>query len=75
MPTLFQMVISPIENWSEGLKYFNFVDLEGLDTITSQNQATLRTPVVIKCADLNKHTFSLLHIEEKVYMFKSAHFN
>ena len=28
----------------------------------------------LKCADLNRYTFSLLHIEEKVYLFKSAHF-
>ena len=29
----------------------------------------------IKCANLNRYTFSLLNIEEKVYLFKSAHFN
>ena len=28
----------------------------------------------IKCADLNRYTFSLQKIEEKVYLFKSAHF-
>ena len=28
----------------------------------------------IKCANLNRYIFSLLNIEEKVYLFKSAHF-
>ena len=28
-----------------------------------------------KCADFYKYTFSLLKIEEKVYLFKSAHFS
>ena len=30
----------------------------------------------IKCADLNRYTFTLLNkdIEEKVFLFKSAHF-
>ena len=28
---------------------------------------------LIKCADLNRYTFSLLNIKEKVYLFKSAH--
>ena len=31
--------------------------------------------LMLKCADLYRCTFSLLIIEEKVYLFKSAHFN
>ena len=28
----------------------------------------------LKCADLNRYTFSLQKMEEKVYLFNSAHF-
>ena len=38
-----------------------------------RNHGPLTLP--IKGADLNRYTFSLLSIEEKVYLFKSAHFN
>ena len=43
----------------------------------SRNTLTFRlqqSRFPIKCSDLNRVTFSWLNIEEKVYMFKSAHF-
>ena len=30
---------------------------------------------ILKCADLNRYTFSSILSNEKVYLFKSAHFN
>jgi len=38
-----------------------------------RNHGPLTLP--IKGADFNRYTFSLLSIEEMVYLFKSAHFN
>ena len=43
----------------------------------SRNTLTFRlqqSKFPIKCSDLNRVTFSWLNIEEKVYLFKSAHF-
>ena len=43
----------------------------------SRNTLTFRlqqSRFPIKCSDLNRVTFSWLNIEEKVYLFKSAHF-
>ena len=39
------------------------------------NSATFSKGFKLKCTDLNRYTFSLFNIEEKVYLFKSAHFS
>ena len=36
---------------------------------------SLQMECKIKCTDLNRYTFSSMFSNEKVYLFKSAHFN
>ena len=60
-----------LENWNNSeITLFRSV-LTG--TIPSMYIKRFKT-IHVKCADLNKYTFSLLNIAEKVYLFKSAHF-
>ena len=55
--------------FAEDLKYY-YHEGPGFEITSMMTQPLFQ----VKCADLNKHTFSLLNIEEKVYLFKSAPF-
>ena len=46
----------------------------GDDEMHEENQLKKQTKTKIKCADLNRYTFSSMFSNEKVYLFKSAHF-